>query len=360
MDFRYTIYVRIENYMSYGRIFKFLVVVIVFVAGILLFYSYYQREKFMENFVTARGQDLYLKGKVFRSVGVNRYNLLSRDAKNGQIGCANTFSEKQITQMFSQLHSMGVTSVRFWLFQSFTKNGKDLSRLDFVIKTATKYNIKLIPVFENHWKDCTEGGEKSASWYSSGYRKPYGKYVLSLNDYIGKIVPKYKNNTTILSWEIINEADVKDSDALVDFASDVSDSIKSLDPNHLVSISMFINGVSLSEYTEVSNIDTIDVLDYHDYDNDSKPLPDGLNDIIREAKIIHKPLFITESGIKNSVKDRSRLFKAKIDAFFKNGGSVYMIWSYGEPYITDDGYNFGSKDPVAGVVKKTATEIKSD
>src|SRR5581483_2810402 len=104
------------------------------------------------------------------------------------------FSDGQLTTLFSQMHSLGITTVRFWLFQSFTKSGDDTSRFNYVLSLAKQNNIKVIPVLENHWADCTEGGEKDANWYASGYKSPYGTYPLSLNDYVKKIVPLYKND----------------------------------------------------------------------------------------------------------------------------------------------------------------------
>lgn len=311
----------------------------------------------MKNFVTARGQELYFKDNKFRSIGVNRYNLLTRNINGKKTGCANQFSEKDIENMFYELHEMGVTSVRFWLFQSFTKSGEDMSRFDFVIKTADSYGIKLIPVFENHWQDCTEGGVKTSSWYESGYRSPYGKYSLSLKDYIGKIVPWYKNNTTIMMWEILNESRDVDPKILYNFATDISSYIKLIDPNHLVNLGMMGEGYSALEYEIISTINTVDVLDYHDYYEDSKPMPGALEGIFNETKKVNKPLIVSESGIKETVPDRAGLFDAKINAFFIKGGSVYMIWSYGQSYVTNDGYIFGSSDPVAKVIRKAADAL---
>lgn len=312
-----------------------------------------------DNFVKAQGQDLYLEGDKFRSIGVNRYNLLTYNKKDGgQIGCANSFSEKEVDVLFSRFESLGITTVRFWLFQKFTQSGEDLMRFDYVLRLAKKHNIKVIPVLENHWQDCTEGGEKSASWYQTGYLSPYGAYPLSLKDYINKIVPKYKDNANILFWEIMNEANSSDHEALYLFAQDVSSYIKSLDTNHLITVGVSGTRESFEYYQRLSTISTIDILDYHDYDLERNPIPDSLGGALIVSRESNKPLVIGESGIKNFFEERPGLFQAKINAFFNQGGAIYMIWSYGEDYITNDGFNFSHVDPVAQIVKKTAEELK--
>ncbi len=304
----------------------------------------------MSNFVTIKGQDLYLHNARFRSIGVNRYNLLTYNKQDGsKVGCANSFSEHEIDTMFAQLRGLGITTVRFWLFQSFTDSGEDLSRFDYVLRIAEKYDIWVIPVLENHWHNCTEGEEKSASWYASGYRSAYGSYPLSFKAYIKKIVPVYKNNPTILAWEIMNEAQSKDEKALYAFVNDISVSIKSLDSNHLV-----MSGVKGT----LSKMPTVDILDYHDYDQERNPLPAKLVSVMAVSNEINKPFVVGESGIKRSFGDRQSLFEAKIHAFFDQGGDIYMLWSYGDTYIIDDGFNFTPSDPLAGVVKNASGSIK--
>ena len=310
-------------------------------------------------FVTEKGQDLYYQGKIYRSVGVNRYNLLTQSVNGVALGCANTFSEGEIDTTFSELHDIGVTSIRFWLFQSFTKSGQDTSRFDYVLSEANKYDIKVIPVFENHWADCTEGGVKSPSWYTSGYTSPYGGYSLSLRDYIGKIVPKYKDNPTILTWEIMNEASSTDIQGLYNFTTDVSSYVKSLDPNHLVSMSLGDKQESKSIYQELSSISSLDMLAYHDYDEETNALPDNLRDAMTVAKEDAKPSVVGESGISQTVSNRDDLFASKMQAFFANGGSMYLLWAYGDPYVTDDGFNFTSTNQLAQIVKQVSEKIQN-
>lgn len=142
-------------------------------------------------FVSTSGENFMLSGHVFRSIGMNRYNLLTQGG-SPYVGCGGTFSKTALPTWFSELKDMGVTSVRFWLFQSFTKNGTDFSRFDYVLNLAEQNGIKVIPVFENQWKDCTDGGYKDTAWYQDGYKHPYGAYQLSYRDYVARVVGHYK------------------------------------------------------------------------------------------------------------------------------------------------------------------------
>lgn len=306
-------------------------------------------------FVTARGQDFYLQNKQFRSVGVNRYNLLTHNKPQGaRIGCANPFSEEEIDAAFANMQTMGVTTVRFWVFQSFTQGGTDLDRLDYIVKTAEKYNIKLIPVFENHWHDCTEAGVKSIDWYTSGYKNPYGSYNLSLKEYINKIVPRYKDNTTIMAWEIVNEPRDINEEVLYAFAKDMSEHIKSLDENHLVSIGAVGSHTSDATYATVYELPGIGYVDYHDYDQEQNDLPHPFAERVALAQRINKPIIIGESGIRGNVEGRDSLFASKMNSFFDSGGDVYLLWSYGDSYITNDNFNITSQDPVARVIREAS------
>jgi mannan endo-1,4-beta-mannosidase len=308
-------------------------------------------------FVTTRGEHFYLQNKQLRSVGVNRYNLLTYIRPGGQqIGCANPFSEQELDTVFANFQSMGVTTVRFWVFQSFTKSGQDMRRLDYVVAAAEKHNIKLIPVFENHWQDCTEEGEKTEQWYASGYQSAYGSYPLSLKQYISAIVPRYKDNPTILAWEIINEPRV-DEHVLYDFTKDISEHIKAIDENHLVSIGMVGSHHESATYETIYRLGSIDYIDYHDYDYEEAAMPEKLEAMMALSRQLNKPIVVGESGIRSNFENREQLFANKMNAFFDNGGAIYLLWSYGDSYITNDGFNVSPTDPSAKRILETAETI---
>lgn len=306
------------------------------------------------SFVRVENGKLYLKDNVYRSIGVNRYNLLAYDETTH---CANSFSEEDINTMFSNLHNFGITTVRFWFFQSFTHSGKDLERFNYVLKKAKQYNIRLIPVFENHWHDCTQGEMKPEWWYQSGYLNPYGTYALSLKQYIEKVVPLYKNDSTILAWQVMNEAESSEPENFYNFAKDITVLIKSLDPNHLVSFGTSGTKQETNEYRKLHMLTSIDFLTYHDYAELDFPIPNDLRNRFEDSQVLNKPIIVGEAGADENITNRAELLEAKMKAFFENGGSAYLIWSYGEKSTTDDGNNFDSQDPLANVIKNITSEL---
>lgn len=335
------------------------------------------------HFVTVRGEGLYLDGKSYTFLGINRYNILTTGGYP-YVGCGGAWSESDLDKLFLEIHSMGANAVRFWVFQSFivTTKGTNFDRMDYIVNTlAPKYQIKVIPVLENEWQDCSKGGKKYDDWYQSGYLHPYGGYTMSYQDYLNLIVSRYKGNPHILMWQLMNEAEDKNADescasgdSLYRFASSMSDYIKSIDHNHMVSLGTIGTGqcgtAGIDNFRKLHSIPTIDVIEAHDYGKESQGLPGELRDsghsstIASDVLVAHslnKPLFIGEAGIKSGCAQpdcydarlRAKYFDAKINALFATGGVGYLIWSYRDNAPASvDYYGFGSSDPLYGIVKE--------
>jgi mannan endo-1,4-beta-mannosidase len=325
-------------------------------------------------FVTSLGTVLRLRGRTFLFVGVNRYNLLAINPPGGSYrGCGDSWTDDQLAQWFSEVNGLGVTVVRFWAFQEFTASGGDFGQLDKLLSLAGDYGIKLVPVLENQWSSCTAGGYKYDTWYQSGYLSPYGDYPISYKDYVGQIVSRYKDDPRILMWQLMNEAESKDTSgnsdaqALYSFALDMSAYVKSLDPNHLVSLGTMGGGqpgTQGGDYRWIHSIPTIDLLEYHDYD-EPVSFSANLAQRVEDSVALSKPLFVGEAGIKSNCSDpdcvrpdqRAALFDAKMAAAFDSGVSGYMIWSYRNAVEPPTGYMFTLTDPLAAIVRKLASLV---
>jgi mannan endo-1,4-beta-mannosidase len=321
-------------------------------------------------FVTSQGTALYLGGQPFRFVGVNRYNLLTINPPGGPFrGCGGSWTDDQLDQWFSEVNRLGATTVRFWAFQRFTASGADFSQLDKLLSLAGNYGIKLVPVLENQWSSCTAGGYKYDTWYQSGYLSPYDGYPISYKDYVGQIVSRYKDDPRILMWQLVNEAEGKDTSgnsdaqALYNFALDMSAYVKSIDPNHLVSLGTMGGGqpgTQGSDYRWIHSIPTIDILEFHDYNEETASFPADLAQRVQDSIALNKPLFLGEAGISLtnfSMEQRAALFDAKLAASFQHGVSGYMIWSYQDAVYSGE-WQFTSDDPLAAVVQKFAALIR--
>lgn len=340
---------------------------------ISLFVFSSERQQVATSFVTRNGQQLLLNGRPFHFVGVNRYNLLTIDTPYR--GCGEGWSQQNLDAYFAEMQSLHITTIRFWAFQSFTANGTDFSRLDYLVSLAQKYNILLIPVLENQWPSCTPSDYKYNTWYQSGYLSPYGAYQLSYKDYLHLIITRYKNNPYILIWQLMNEAEsidtnnISDPQALYNFARDMSVYIKSIDTNHLVSLGTIGEGQPGTESTNYRNlysISTIDILEVHDYLQETTSLPKFISQHIADAKALNKPIFVGEAGIQKdctqtscfTLQQRANLFQAKMSAFFGQNGQGYLIWSYRDNYPSSDGWEFDLQDPLAQSVSSMSAAIQ--
>ncbi|THH28077.1 hypothetical protein EUX98_g6126 [Antrodiella citrinella] len=175
----------------------------------------------------------------------------------------------------------GVKVLRTWGFNAI--NGSELAgalqsgltyyqglqRLDNVIKTAEKYDIKVLLAFTNNWVGYG-GMELYINWIAGSnnthdvfYTDPrivasYRKFSASLLSYSWKLIPnscsekyvrtiveRYKDSPAIFAWELMNEARclgdlpagpacVAGTNLLPQWYKAQSDFVRSLDPYHMI------------------------------------------------------------------------------------------------------------------------------
>jgi hypothetical protein len=309
-------------------------------------------------FVTAQGQELRLERKPYRFIGLNRYNLGTPNRGK----CGASFSDRGLERWFNEVGKIGVNAVRFWLFESITKD--NFERFDRLLDLCAANSIKAIPVFEDRWASCSpvdeqkyasKDGSKNGLWYQEGYQKSYKPYVES-------VVKQYYNNPNVLMWQLMNEAASTETIALRNFAQDMSTSIRTLDQNHLISFGTTGNnedGADTESYRVLHTNPNISLLEYHDYNEPKNPVPGALAERFNDAKFLNKPLFMGEAGIKvdhrMTPERRAELFRAKIDAFFGRGGAGYTIWSGPNVHQTKSAsYGFTLSDPLVAIITETA------
>ena len=234
------------------------------------------------NFVSRNGTQLRLDGVRFRFTGVNIYNAnsngLCRYAMNGP-------------QLGDSLTAIGAGNrvIRSFFFQQLaTTNGagRDWTAFDRTLATARAHGDKVVATLIDQWGNCgsmTPGGFKDASWYESGYKQPDPVGLVSYRDFVGQIVTRYRNDPTILAWQLVNEPEAGDCsvvpeptahDLLKSFAADVSGLVKSIDPRHLVSLGTIGTGQCGAEgtdYQDVMSVPTLDLCEYHDYQPGAMP-----------------------------------------------------------------------------------------
>lgn len=236
-------------------------------------------------FAYTQGTRFMLDGSPFYYAGTNCYYLTFK-------------SQEAVDSVFKDAEAMGLKVIRVWgnldvgvktgttdsegkpvftnnndgpgekdgiYFQYFDKDlgkpvineGKDgLQKLDYALYQAEKHGIKLLITFTNYW-DAFGGmgqyvkwaeelgitGLKKDDFYTNetlkGWYKDYVNGLLNhTNQYTGR---KLKDEPSVFAWELANEprcntdAQCKDN-ILYNWAKEMSEYVKSIDPNHMVAL----------------------------------------------------------------------------------------------------------------------------
>lgn len=306
----------------------------------------------LDGFVRRNGVHLTINGSPFIFKGLNIYNANSRN--NCWYSLGNNDDELQKT-----LTSSGVKTFRAWFTNGLALvNGvRDWTAFDHTLAVAKSQGVKVIPVLSV--EDCRGDGVRYTTWFESGYKATFRSYV-------SEIVARYKNNPTILMWQIGNEFEIKNIDGtcgsvltMKAFADDMSGLIKSIDSNHLVSLGTIGSGQcgarGSQEYRNLHSSPNIDLCEYHDYSSPSSPMPgdqwNGLQTRINDCTALNKPLFVGEAGIVQTDPNRTIEFANKITAQFSAGVVGFIPWEWRAANQTGgDTYIIGPNDSLLSLL----------
>ena len=238
-----------------------------------------------DGFAYAQGTRFMLDGSPFYYAGTNCYYLTFK-------------SQDAVDNVFKDAEAMGLKVIRVWgnldvgvktgatdtdgkpiftgnndgpgekdgiYFQYFDKDlgkpvineGEDgIQKLDYALYQAEKHGIKLLITFTNYW-DAFGGMGQYVKWaqeigitglekedfYTNetlkGWYKSYVEGLLNhTNSYTGR---KLKDEPSVFAWELSNEPRCKTdaqckNDTLYNWAKEMSEYVKSIDPNHMVSL----------------------------------------------------------------------------------------------------------------------------
>lgn len=336
------------------------------------------------SFVTRQGQQLTLDGQPFRFTGMNIY------AANSDGWCGEDYTANQLRTAFDGIGSRN-TVLRAWFFQTMAAHKgpdgswsgvRDWSHFDQTLAVAAEKGVHVVVTLTDQWGECGDGGIsgfKTKDWYLGGYNVPdpvlaakYAQWV-SYRDWVTEVVTRYRNDPTILAWQLVNEAEVKDSlnagcpvgdpndpmdhgNILRDFAQDISGLVRGIDPNHLISLGTLGGGQCGTQdwqYSLVHALPNIDLCEVHDYSLVTMPGDqwNGLQRRLDQCAALDKPLFIGETGITpNNLADqsfeaRAKLFDAKFRTQFGTGVVGELVWAYRRTGSTLNTYDIGDGDP---------------
>lgn len=336
-------------------------------------------------FVTREGSDLYLHGRPFRFAGSNNYYPIYK-------------SPAMVTALFDKVAASDFAVMRVWstvvvgnqdgsnsvdgpkegvymhywdgAAPAFNDGADGLQRLDSVVAEAAKRKIKLILPLVNNWNEFGgmnqyvrwRGGQYHDEFYTDATIKAWYKawisHLLNRKNSITGI--RYKDDPTIMMWELANEPRCIGSggangyprspncttSTLVSWAAEMSRYIKNIDRNHLVSVGDegFLclpngtdwtdncsEGVDSYAFAALPHIDAMSVHLYPDADSWGKTPQWGTEWILKhaqKAKKLRKAVYLGEFGTKS--KDvRNPVYFEWTRAVFASGtnGALYWILS---------------------------------
>jgi endo-1,4-beta-mannosidase len=297
----------------------------------------------MPDFVTRSGATLMLNGRPYRFAGLNIYNA------NNQGKC---WYELGTTASLDQtLTAIGPAQnvFRAWFFQSLaTRNGqRDWSSFDATLAVARAHDERVIATLGNDLSDCEGAGpvQKNEAWYGSGYSSLRDAGMAdTYRAWVAEVVARYRNDPTILAWQLVNEADLANSSGrcspsaprtLTHFAQDMAGLVKSIDPNHLLSLGSWglrDCGLAGSAYQDVHGVPGIDLCEIHDYSGPSTALAPLLQLRLSQCRALGKPLFAGEIGVRlqdaGSPDNRAAVIRAKLSAEFAAGVAGALVWDW--------------------------------
>ena len=294
-------------------------------------------------FVTRSGATLMLNGRPYRFAGLNIYNANNQGQCWYDLGTAASLDQT--------LTAIGPAQnvFRAWFFQSLaTLNGqRDWSTFDATLAVARAHDERVIATLGNDLSDCEGPGpvQRNEAWYRSGYTSLRDAGMAeTYRAWVADVVARYRNDPTILAWQLINEPDLANpsgrcspgaSRTLKHFAQDMAGLVKSIDPNHLLSLGswgLLDCGLAGSAYQDVHSVAGIDLCEIHDYGGPWNVTPPLLQLRINQCRALGKPLFIGEIGVKvqdaGSLPGRASAIRAKLSAAFGAGVTGALVWDW--------------------------------
>ena len=254
-----------------------------------------------------------------------------------------------------------------------------LARLDAVIAKAAELRLKLIIPFTNNWADFG-GMDKYVEWAGGSHhddfytdqriRGWYRDYIVHLLDHTNSITGvKYKDDPTIMTWELANEprcvgsgryprSSMCTTSTLTSWADDMSTFIKSIDRRHLVSVGdegFFADAPDSADWTRNGGegVDTvalaalrnIDVMSFHLYPDGWGKTPSwGTQWIMQHAaaaRRLRKAAMLGEYGLKDKAT-RNVVYQRWTDAAYVSGINGALYWILSDEL--DDGTRYGDYD----------------
>lgn len=348
-----------------------------------------------DRFVRARGTRFTIEGRPFRFVGAN-VAVMYRDE-----------DRERMPETLARASEAGIRVVRVWAsgeggtgdvgpladFADWPRthpfrwtpdkwNEEALVHLDKVIAEAARNNLHVQLCLANWWRDT--GGvtqylrwagiadaaddkypfginpERAMLFYSNAdtrrfYREHMEKVVTRRNTVTGTL---YRDDPTILGWELINEGQAVTSrwSERRAWVAEMSKHLRSLDSNHLITPGVwgYRTAAERREWLADHLLPSIDYCDVHHYPNPDRDVavdsPAALHDFVDNrmaaAISVNKPLVFGEFGMGPEGFNgfsQAEWYRAFFESNLRAGaaGAMFWIWTrdpargYGVAYLSE-------------------------
>lgn len=234
-----------------------------------------------------------------------------------------------IDDVFSDAKSLGLTVIRTWAFcagashdgycfqpNPYEYHEPTFKKLDYIIASAGQKGIKLILPLGNNWGEFG-GIPQYLRWFNlynhdDFYRDQrvkdvYKAYIAHVINRVNTItgVP-YKDDPTILAWELMNEPRSYDLPNFYLWVDEMARYIRDLDPNHLRSTGS--EGEIATPVFETHKSEAIDFVSFHLYPDwwgfSQERSIQYIRDHAKIARDLGKPVFFGEFGFKDKQRRR--------------------------------------------------------
>lgn len=324
-------------------------------------------------FVGVANGGLTLQKAPFRFGGTNSYSLmLDSQAVVNQVLQTAVASHFTAIRMwcFDDVASTSGTSFYLQNFSSgspqYNDGGNGLANVDYAISQAGQLGLKLILTLTNNWTDYggmdTYLSARGLPYHDQFYTDPtviqwYENWVSHVLNHVNTITGiAYKDDPTIMIWELSNEPRCQgtgaptglpssiscSSQTIVSWITAVSAYIKSVDSNHLVSVGdegFFCNDAGVPSSLNIcyagvdsvafSQVPSVDVIGFHLYpDSWVETVTWGEQYITQHtmsAKAVGKPVYMGEFGLLEG-NIRNDVYDDYTNLVFAGGGSGGLFW----------------------------------
>ncbi|WP_299682876.1 cellulase family glycosylhydrolase [uncultured Tenacibaculum sp.] len=261
-------------------------------------------------FATTKNDSIFLNNIPFKIQGINYY---PQETPWDMFG--KKFNTEIIDKDFKFISDLKLNTIRIFVqYEDFGKANvkpEKLKKLEETINLAEKHNLKVIVTLFDFY------GDYAVQDWTLTHR------------HAENIVTYFKDNTTIIAWDIKNEPDLdfknRGEQNVLKWLEYMTKEIKKHDPNHLITIGW-------SNFKAAKNLtNTVDLVSFHHFNDNFE------NDFSSLKETTKKPILVEEFGVPSyksiwnlfmgdSKKSQAKYHK-KMQGYFTKYNVSHMSWT---------------------------------